>query len=135
MAWCWETERYETASEAAEIGARARAARKAKEEEEEAKIAWEAKKAGMSKRDRKKAEEKERKEAEAAAAEKAEAEAAAERAAEEAAAAEAARLADPRVQKEMAYAKQLNDSVRAVLEASLDRFLERAVALDREPKM
>ena len=133
MAWCWETGKYEVASEAAEIGATAYAARKAKENEAKEKAEWEAKKAAMSKRDRKKAEKAE--EAAAAAAAEAAAIAAeeAEKAAAEAEAAEKARLADPAVQREMRYEAQLEQSVRAVLEASLEQFLQRAVQLDSEP--
>ena len=133
MAWCWETGKYEVASEAAEIGAKAYAARKAKENEAKEKAEWEAKKAAMSKRDRKKAEKAE--EAAAAAAAEAAAVAAeeAEKAAAEAEAAEKARLADPAVQREMRYEAQLEQSVRAVLEASLEQFLQRAVQLDSEP--
>ena len=67
MAWVWETETYEKASEAAEIGEKAYAARKAKEREAAEKEAWEAKKAAMSKRDRKKAEKAEEAAAAAAA--------------------------------------------------------------------
>ena len=133
--WVWETETYEKASEAAAIGAAAYAARKAREQEAADLVAWEEKKKTMSKRERKKAEEKEKKEAEAKAAEAAiQAESDA-KAAEEAAAAEAKRLADPAVQKELAYQKQLQDSIQAVLEAGLERFLQRAHALDTEPRM
>ena len=87
----------------------------------------------MSKRDRKKAEKAEEAAAAAAAVAAAEAEAEAEKARLEAEKAEKARLADPAVQKEMAYQAQLQTSLRGVLEAALDGFLARAVALDSEP--
>ena len=135
MAWCWETATYEKASEVDAVGAAAYEARKAREREAEERAAYEAKKLTMSKRERKKAEEKEKKDAEAAALaaeEKALADAAA---AEEAAKAEALRLADPAVQKEMAYQKELTRTMQMAVEGALDAFLASAHALDSEPKL
>ena len=125
VSWCWETSRYEAAAEAAAIGEAASVARKEREQAAADVAAWEAKKAAMSKRERKKAEEKERKEAEAAAAAMEAAAAAAAAAAAEAEAAEAARLARPEVRQEMAYAAELNQCVRVVVEQCVEAFAAR----------
>ena len=131
MAWVWETETYEKASEAAEIGEKAYAARKAKERRRPRRRRGRPEGGHVHAR-RKKAEKAEAAAAAAAVA-AAEAEAEAEKARLEAEKAEKARLADPAVQKEMAYQAQLQTSLRGVLEAALDGFLARAVALDSEP--
>jgi len=104
------------------------------EQAERDKAAWEAEKAAMSKRDRKKAEKKEAEDAAAAAvaAEAAKAEAEAKRA--EAEAAEARRLSDPAVQHDMAYAKAFEGTVRVAVASALDEFVDRVVAVAKEPK-
>lgn len=135
MSYCWETETYEPARDAAQIGAKARAERLAREREEHEAAEWEAAKAKMSKKDLKKALKKEAEEAvpKAAARAAADAEAAAARAAAEAA--EAKRLADPAVQHEMAYAKAVEEAISAVVRSSLDAWVERAASIAKEPAL
>ena len=135
MSYCWETETYEPAREAAQIGAKARAERLAREREEHEAAEWEAAKAKMSKKDLKKALKKEAEEAvpKAAARAAADAEAAAARAAAEAD--EAKRLADPAVQHEMAYVKAVEEAISAVVRSSLDAWVERAASIAKEPAL
>jgi hypothetical protein len=132
LAWCWETETYELASEVESVGRDAYERRKAAEAKRVEEDAWAAKKAAMSKRDLKKALQKEEKEREANAAAVAEAEAAAAAAPAAADKAEAERLALPDVQKEIAYAKQLEGAMRAAVEDCVDSFLDRAMGLEAE---
>jgi len=57
-------------------------------------------------------------------------------AAEARAAAEAAeqqRLADPAVQHQMAYAKEVHGLVAAAVATTLDEFIDRAIAVSDEP--
>ena len=132
VAWCWETERYEPAGEMEAIGAAARSKRLEAEHKAAAAKEWELKKAGMSKRDRKKAEKEEEKAAAAEAVAQEAAAVAAEEAARVAKEAEERRLADPAVQKEMAYRKDVHAAVQSAVEAMLDSYVEQAFAMEQE---
>ena len=132
MAWCWETGKYEKADEAEAVGeaaAKAKAEAKAKAAEAAAYAEWYK---TASKRDKKKADKKAAEEAVVKAAEdekKAEEDA---KAAAIAAAEEEKRLADPVVQKEMAYEKEVFDGVKASVIAMLESFVSQAVAAETE---